>query len=105
MSIIFLASTGGLGPGMINMIFIGLMMLVFWWFILRPQAAKAKEQEEFMNNLKRNDRVITNSGVHGKVMQVNDTTVYLEIARNTQITIEKTAIARDYSTNEDGDNK
>ena len=52
--------------------FLLLMVVVFVFFIILPQQRRQKKEKNFINSLKRGDRVITKSGIHGKVMEVND---------------------------------
>ena len=51
---------------------LGLMLVVFFFFIILPQQRRQKKEKNFMNNLKKGDRVITKSGIHAKVMELND---------------------------------
>ena len=52
--------------------FLLLMVVVFVFFIILPQQRRKKKEKNFINSLKRGDRVITKSGIHGKVMELND---------------------------------
>ena len=52
--------------------FLLLMVVVFVFFIILPQQRRQKKEKNFINSLKRGDRVITKSGIHGKVMELND---------------------------------
>ena len=55
-----------------------LMIAVVYLFMIRPQMKRQKEEKKFAEELKRGDRVITKSGLHGKILDLNDTTVILE---------------------------
>ena len=55
-----------------QMPFLLLMLVVFFFFIILPQQRRQKKEKNFMKNLAKGDRVITKSGVHAKVMEVND---------------------------------
>ena len=70
-----------------NVIPIVLIVLVFYFFILRPQSKKAKQHKEFLTALKRGDKVVTGSGIIGTVSSIDDARgiVTLEVAKNTQI--------------------
>jgi preprotein translocase subunit YajC len=48
------------------------MVVVFVFFIILPQQRRQKKEKNFINSLKRGDKIITKSGIHGKVMEVND---------------------------------
>ncbi len=87
------------GGGTIQLLFLGLMILVFWLFMIRPQAKKAKQQKEFIDNLQKGDKVVTIAGIHGIVNKVNDdNTLSLEINPGSYIKIEKSSISMDWTT-------
>ena len=85
------AQPGGIG---ITPIFMGLMILVFWLFFIRPQAKKQKQQKVFIDNLQKGDKVVTIAGIHGTVNRVNeDGTISLEINPGSYIKMEKSSIS------------
>ena len=87
------------GFGGFQFIFLGLMILVFWLFFIRPQAKKAKQQKTFIDNLQKGDKVVTIAGIHGNINKVNeDGTVMLEINPGSYIKIEKSAISMEWTT-------
>ncbi|MEI6948249.1 preprotein translocase subunit YajC [Paraflavisolibacter sp. H34] len=89
----------GQGGGGFQFIFLGLMIVVFWLFFIRPQAKKAKQQKSFIDNIQKGDKVVTIAGIHGVVNRVNeDGTVQLEINPGSYIKIEKSAISLEWST-------
>jgi len=84
--------------GIQPMILLGGMILVFWLFMIRPQAKKAKQAKEFQQNLQKGDRVVTIAGIHGRVNKVNeDNTIDLETSPGSSIKIEKSAISIEWS--------
>ncbi|MFY7879887.1 MAG: preprotein translocase subunit YajC [Lacibacter sp.] len=86
------------GGGTIQLVFLGLMILVFWLFMIRPQAKKAKQQKQFIDNLQKGDKVVTIAGIHGVVNKVNDdNTLSLEINPGSYIKIEKSSISLDWT--------
>lgn len=88
------------GAGTVQLVFLGLMILVFWLFMIRPQAKKAKQQKQFIDNLQKGDKVVTIAGIHGVVHKVNDdNTLSLEINPGSYIKIEKSAISMEWSQN------
>ena len=92
-------SSGGMG-GSFQFIFLGLMILVFWMFMIRPQAKKAKKQKEFINNLQKGDKIVTTAGIHGAVNKVNDDgTLMLEVSPGSYIKIERSAISLEWTAN------
>jgi len=87
------------GFGGFQFIFLGLMIVVFWMFFIRPQAKKAKQQKTFIDNLQKGDRVVTIAGIHGIVNKVNDDgTINLEINPGSYIKLEKSAISLEWTT-------
>lgn len=86
------------GGGGFQFIFLGLMIVVFWLFFIRPQAKKAKQQKSFIENLQKGDRVVTIAGIHGRINSVNeDGTISLEINPGSYLKIEKSAISLEWS--------
>jgi preprotein translocase subunit YajC len=79
--------------GMQNLVMLGLMVLVFYFFMIRPQMKKQKELKNFRENLKAGDKVVTIGGIHGKILEVADTTVLIQ-AEGTKLRFDKSAIAQ-----------
>ncbi len=75
----------------------GLMMVVFYFFMIRPQQKKAKDARKFRESLQKGAKVVTIGGLHGKVVEVSDTTVLLEVDSSVKLRFEKSAIASDNS--------
>ena len=67
---------------------------VFYFFMIRPQQKKQKEQKELLSNIKKGDQVVTIGGIHARVYTVEETTVTLELDKGVKLTIDKSAIAR-----------
>ena len=77
---------------------IGGMILVFWLFILRPQAKKAKEQKTYIENLKKGDKIVTIAGIHASIFKINeDGTLQIEVNPGSYLKIEKSAISQEWS--------
>lgn len=90
------AASGGMGS--FQFIFLGLMILVFWLFFIRPQAKKAKNQKNFIQNLNKGDKIVTIAGIHGTINKVNeDGTLSIEINPGSYLKIEKSAISMDWT--------
>ena len=89
--------SGGMGGGF-QFIFLGLMIVVFWLFFIRPQAKKAKNQKSFINNMQRGDKIVTIAGIHGTINKINeDGTINLEVSPGSYIKIEKSAISMEWT--------
>ncbi|MEN3037890.1 MAG: preprotein translocase subunit YajC [Candidatus Kryptonium sp.] len=69
------------------------IFLIFYFLIIRPQQKRAKEHQKLIESLKKGDKVITSSGIHGKVVGLDDRTVLLEVDDGVKIKFEKAAIA------------
>jgi preprotein translocase subunit YajC len=79
-------------------IIIGLMILVFWLFFIRPQAKRAKKQKQFIEDLQKGTKIVTIAGIHGTINKVNeDGTLNIEISPGMYIKIEKSAISMDWT--------
>ena len=80
-----------------KLVMIVLMIGVFYFFMIRPQMKKSKDQKKFREALKKGDRVVTIGGIHGKILDMTDTTVTLEMVDKNHIKFEKSAISMDNS--------
>jgi preprotein translocase subunit YajC len=74
-----------------------LIIVVFYFFMIRPQMKKAKDQKKFVDELKKSDKVVTTAGIHGKIVDMNDTTFVLEVEGGTKIRFDKSAVSLDAS--------
>src|SRR5262249_60090535 len=82
------------GPSFTSYLHMYAMLLaVLYLLIIRPQNQKTKEHRTMLANLKRNDEVITSGGLYGKVVQLSEKTVTLEIAPNVRVRVERPQIA------------
>lgn len=79
------------------MVFMGLIIVVFYFFMIRPQQKKAKDQKKFTEEIKVGDKVVTIGGAHGRVAELEDDTVVLEVERGGRIRFSKSAISMDNS--------
>jgi preprotein translocase subunit YajC len=86
------------GFGGFQFIFLGLMILVFWLFFIRPQAKRAKSQKGFIDNLTKGDKIVTIAGIHATINKVNeDATIQIETSPGSYLKIEKSAISMDWT--------
>ena len=86
------APAGPGGAGMQSLIFLLLIIVVFYFFMIRPQVKKQKDASTFRNALKKGDKVATTGGIYGKITDVKDRTVTVEIADNVIVKVDKTAV-------------
>ena len=75
-----------------TLIMFGAIGLIFYFMIIRPQSKRMKKHRELVASVKRGDKVTMNGGLHGTVHEVKETTVLVEIARNTVAEFEKGSI-------------
>ena len=100
LSIFLMMDPQGKGSATSTIVMMGLMILVFWLFMIRPQAKKAKKQKEFINNLQKGDKIVTIAGIHGKVNKLNDdNTLEMETSPGSYIKIERQAISMEWTAN------
>ncbi len=93
---LLMAPTEG-GGGYSSFILLGLLMVVFYFFFIRPQAKKAKELRKYREALKKGDKVVTIGGIHGKIVEIQETTFTIEVEDGSRLRIEKSAVAGDAS--------
>ncbi|SFG74610.1 preprotein translocase subunit YajC [Pedobacter insulae] len=72
-----------------------LIMIVFYFFMIRPQMKKAKDHKKLVEELKIGDKIVTTAGIHGKIVGSNDTTFLIEVEGGTKIRFDKSAISLD----------
>lgn len=71
--------------------------IVFYFFMIRPQQKKQKEQKSFRESLKKGDMVVTIGGMHGRIYAVDADTVTLDVDKGIKLTFEKTSISQEAS--------
>lgn len=96
-TLILMADPNGGGGGLGAMIPLLLIIVIFYFFMIRPQMKRQKEIQKFRDSLQKGDKVLTLGGIYGKVVEVHDTTVILEIADNVRVKVEKAGIIKDNS--------
>jgi preprotein translocase subunit YajC len=72
-----------------------LIMIVFYFFMIRPQVKKAKDHKKLVAELGKGDKVITTAGIHGRIVDMNETTFLIEVEGGTKIRFEKSSISLD----------
>ncbi len=70
-----------------------IMVAIFYFLLIRPQQKKAREQRQFLENLKRGDRIITNGGLVGEIISVGDQMVIVEVADKVRVEIGRSYVA------------
>ena len=73
------------------------IIVIFYFFMIRPQVKRQKELRVFRDKLAKGDKIVTTGGIYGKVVEIKDNTVIMEIDSNVNIKVDKAAIIKDMS--------
>jgi len=82
-----------MGEGGMQLVMLLLILGVFYFFMIRPQMKKQKELKKFRESLSIGDKVVTIGGIHGKVLEMDDTSILLSCEGSTKIRVEKSAVS------------
>ena len=94
--VILQSAAAGAGTGNWSfLVMMGLIFVVMYFFMIRPQQKKQKELVKFRNSLAKGDKVITAGGIYGKIVEVSDNYVFVEIDSNVKIKVDKSSIVKD----------
>jgi preprotein translocase subunit YajC len=93
---IILQATGGAGNWNF-FIMLGLMFVIMYFFMIRPQQKKAKDQKKFIEEIKKGDYIVTIGGAHGRIAELEGDTFVLEVEKGGRIRYNKTAISMESS--------
>lgn len=85
------------GGGWSLWVMLGLMFLVMWFFMIRPQRKQQKELEKFRNALKKGDKIVTIGGIYGTVDSISDRTVIIKVDEQTKLKVDKGSLVKDFS--------
>lgn len=78
-----------------QLIMFGLIAIVFYFFMIRPQLKKAKDHKKLIAELKKGDKIVTTAGIHGRIADMNDTTFLIEVEGGVKIRFDKSAVSLD----------
>ncbi|MFO0505267.1 MAG: preprotein translocase subunit YajC [Chryseotalea sp.] len=93
------------GNAYMQFVFFGAIILVFYFFMIRPQQKKAKEAKKFQDEISKGDYVVTIGGVHGRIAEIDTDTFVIEVEKGGRIRFSKTAINMEASKAAQGKNK
>lgn len=85
------------GGGLQMFIMLGLIFVVMYFFMIRPQKKQQKELQNFRDSLKKGDRVVTIGGIFGTVCEIKEGSVLIEVDNNVKIRVSKEALVKDFS--------
>jgi preprotein translocase subunit YajC len=86
---------GGSSSMLTTLVPMVLIMVVFYFFMIRPQVKKAKDHKKLVEELKKGDKIVTTAGIHGRIVDMNETTFLIEVEGGTKIRFDKSAISLD----------
>lgn len=99
------AAGAGAAGGLASFAPIILIFVVFYFLLIRPQQKQAKQHQQFLTDLKTGAKVMTKGGIHGKITNLTDTVVTLEVDQNVRIKVSRDAIAGALVADKGGDAK
>ena len=73
------------------------ILVIFWVFMIRPQAKRQKELRKFRESLQKGDKIITTGGIYGKIVSVKDNMIVIQVDENTKLTVDKASVLKDSS--------
>jgi len=87
--------TAGQGNALVTFLPLLLVFVVFYFFMIRPQMKKQKEMTNYRNSLKKGDKVVTTGGIYGRIYEVKDNYVMLEVGGDLRLKVDKSALVKD----------
>jgi preprotein translocase subunit YajC len=98
--VVLLQAAGGGSGGSLQLLLLGGMILVFWLFMIRPQAKKAKMAKKFQEDIQKGYKIVTIAGIHGTVNKINDDgTLMIETSPGSYLKIAKSALSMEWTQN------
>ena len=85
------------GGGIASYLPIIAIVAIFYFFFIRPQQRKQKETKKYLLEIKKGDKVVTAGGIHGKIIEISETTVLVDVDKGTKLLLEKSSISLDAS--------
>jgi preprotein translocase subunit YajC len=85
-------AAGGGDPGLVGFLPIILMFVLLYFLMIRPQMKRAKEQKAMIEALQKGDEVVTSGGIVGRITKISDQYVTVEVAPNTEIVLQRSAV-------------
>ena len=74
-----------------------LIFVVMYFFMIRPQVKRQKEMKKFRDELKKGDKIVTTGGIYGKILDINNNIITMEVEDKVKMKVDKTAVLRDPS--------
>lgn len=83
------------GSGLMSFLPLILIIVVFWFFMIRPQMKRQKELKNFRDSLKKGDKIVTTGGIYGKVLEIGDYYIMMEVEGQNHLKVDKSAVIKD----------
>lgn len=93
--VLLMSPQGSEDGGSSSLIFLLLIVVVFYFFMIRPQMKKQKELRKYREALKKGDRIVTTGGIYGKISEIKDNIIIIEVEDKMRLRIDKNAVLRD----------
>lgn len=91
------------GGGLMSFLPMILIIVVFYFFMIRPQMKKQKDHKKYIEELDVNSKIVTTAGIHGRIVEVSETTFLVDVGSNVKMRFDKSAVALDASKAANGD--
>lgn len=95
MNALFIVLQQQAGGGLMSFLPLVLIIVVFWFFMIRPQMKRQKELKNFRDSLKKGDKIVTTGGIYGKVLEIGDYYIMMEVEGQNRLKVDKSAVVRD----------
>lgn len=95
MNTLFIVLQAQQGGGLMGFLPLILIIVVFWFFMIRPQMKRQKELKNFRDSLKKGDKIVTTGGIYGKVIEIGDYYIIMEVEGQNRLKIDKSAVIKD----------
>jgi preprotein translocase subunit YajC len=97
LSVVLMAQsqTGQAGSPWSSLVPLLLIMVVFYFFLIRPQMKRQKELKTFRESLKKGDRIVTAGGIYGKINNISDLFITVDVGNNVLLKVDKNSVLRD----------
>ena len=83
------------GGGLMSFLPLILIIIVFWFFMIRPQMKRQKELKNFRDSLAKGDKIVTTGGIYGKVAEIGDHYIIMEVEGQNRLKVDKAAVIKD----------
>ena len=89
------AGATGMDGNLMSFLPIIMMFVVLYFLMIRPQMKRQKESQKFRDALQRGDKVVTTGGIYGRIDEIKDQVIYLEVAPNVKLKVDKSVLLKD----------